>query len=241
MRAAIRSQRSRLVKWTSVGLGLATAAYAGWVGAAWFRYGRPGRAPAGPRDRLLDEFMPAYDVAERHFAYVAAPPDVTLLAAEEADLNASLLMRAIFQARSAILGARADETPRPSGLLALTKSLGWGVLAELPGREIVMGAVTQPWTPDVVFRALPPDTFRDFRDPGFVKIVWTLRADPADAGHTVFRTETRAVATDAAARARFRWYWARFSPGIILIRRLMLIQLRKEAERLATTAVAGTT
>ena len=104
-----------------------------------------------------------------------------------------------------------------------------------------MGAVTQPWMPNVVFRALPPDAFRDFRDPGYVKIVWTLRADPADAGHTVFRTETRAVATDAAARARFRWYWARFSPGIILIRRLMLIQLRKEAERRATIAAAGTT
>jgi hypothetical protein len=29
--------------------------------------------------------------------------------------------------------------------------------------------------------------------------------------------------------------------GIILIRRLMLIQLRKEAERRATTAAAGTT
>jgi hypothetical protein len=29
--------------------------------------------------------------------------------------------------------------------------------------------------------------------------------------------------------------------GIILIRRLMLIQLRKEAERCATTAAAGTT
>jgi hypothetical protein len=89
-------------------------------------------------------------------------------------------------------------------------------------------------------RALPPDTFRDFRDPGYVKIVWTLRADPADAGHTAFRTETRAVATDPAARARLRWYWARFSPGTILIRRLMLIQLRKEAERRAITAAATT-
>jgi hypothetical protein len=222
-------------------LGLATAAYGGWVVAAWFRYGRRGRAPAGARDRLLDDFMPQYDVAERHFAYVAATPEVTLLAAEEADLNESPLIRTVFQARAAILGARSDETPRPRGLLALTKSLGWGVLAERPGREIVMGAVTQPWMPDVAFRALPPDAFRDCCDPGYVKIVWTLRADPADAGHTVFRTETRAVATDGVARARFRWYWARFSPGVILIRRLMLIQLRKEAERRAITAEAGAT
>jgi len=39
---------------------------------------------------------------------------------------------------------------------------------------------------------------------------------------SVFRTETRLVTTDAAARAKFRWYWARFSPGILLIRWLML-------------------
>jgi hypothetical protein len=229
---------SRILTRIAAALGLATAAYAGWVGAAWLRYGRRGPVH-GPRDRLLDDFMPEYDVAERHFSYVAAPPAVVLLAAEEADLNSSLLMRTIFQARAAILGAHSEEVQRPSGLLALTKSLGWGVLAERPGREIVMGAVTQPWMPDVVFRALPPDAFRDFGDPGYVKIVWTLHADPADAGHTVFRTETRAVATDPAARARFRWYWARFSPGIILIRRLMLIQLRKEAERRAINAAAG--
>jgi hypothetical protein len=240
MRAATRSWTSRLAGWISLGLGLATAAYAGWVGAAWFRYGRRGRL-VGLRDRLLDDFMPEYDVAERHFAFVAASPEVTLLAAEETDLDASPLIRTIFRARAALLGARPDDTPRARGLLAFTQSIGWGVLADLPGREIVMGAVTQPWMPSVVFRALPPAAFRDFRDPGYVKIVWTLRADPADAGHTVFRTETRAVATDPAARARFRWYWARFSPGIILIRRLMLIRLRKEAERRATVVAAGTT
>ena len=61
-----------------MGLGLATVGYAGWVGATWFRYGRRGRAP-GPRDRLLDRFMPEYDVAERHFSYIAAPPEVALL------------------------------------------------------------------------------------------------------------------------------------------------------------------
>jgi hypothetical protein len=184
--------------------------------------------------------MPEYDVAERHFSYIAAPPSVALLAAEETDLDESPLIRTIIRARAALLGAHPDNTPRPRGLLAFTQSIGWGVLAELPGREIVMGAVTQPWRANVVFRALPPEAFRAFRDPGYVKIVWTLRADPADAGHAVFRTETRAVATDPAARARFRWYWARFSPGIILIRRLMLIQLRKEAERRALTAAATT-
>jgi hypothetical protein len=44
------------------------------------------------------------------------------------------------------------------------------------------------------------------------------------------------VATDAAARSKFRWYWARFSPGIVLIRRLSLGPLRRDAERLARSS-----
>jgi hypothetical protein len=97
--------------------------------------------------------------------------------------------------------------------MAQMTSLGWGVLAEEPGREIVVGAITQPWLANVVFRALPPERFREFREPGYVKIVWTLRADPAGGSQSIFRTETRVATTDAMARKRFRWYWARFSPA----------------------------
>jgi hypothetical protein len=38
------------------------------------------------------------------------------------------------------------------------------------------------------------------------------------------------------ARKRFRWYWARFSAGIVLIRRMMLWTLKREAERRARLA-----
>jgi hypothetical protein len=103
----------------------------------------------------------------------------------------------------------------------------------MPDREIVVGAVTKPWEPNVTFRALPPDDFAAFSEPGFVKIAWTLRADPVDGGASIFRTETRAVATDAGARARFRRYWALASPGIALIRQLSLRPLKREAEQRA--------
>jgi len=46
-------------------------------------------------------------------------------------------------------------------------------------------------------------------------------------------TETRAVATDAIARAKFRRYWAFLSPGIIVIRWAVLEPLKREAERRA--------
>jgi hypothetical protein len=137
-----------------------------------------------------------------------------------------------------VLGAEPDAAPQSKGLLAQMTSLGWRVLAEKPGREIVVGAVTQPWLPNVVFRGLAPEEFGAFREPGYVKIIWTLRADPVGDTESIFRTETRVTTTDPTARAKFRWYWARFSPGIVLIRRLLLGPLRTDAERRARTGAS---
>ena len=111
------------------------------------------------------------------------------------------------------------------------EGIGWGVLADIPGREIVMGAVTQPWMADVVFRPLPPDEFVAFHEPDYVKIVWTLRADPLGATESIFRTQTRVITTDSVARAKFRRYWAFASPGTVLIRWALLGPLKTEAER----------
>jgi hypothetical protein len=207
--------------------------YATIVGMTWSRYGHVTSASPDERDPLLDQFMPEYEVAERHHVRVAAPAATTLAAAADTDLQQSRIVRAIFKARELVLGAEPDAATRPKGLLAQTTSLGWRVLSETPGREVVVGAVTQPWLPNVVFRGLAPDKFRTFHEPGYVKIVWTLRADPVGDTESIFRTETRVMTTDPTARAKFRWYWARFSPGIVLIRRVMLGLLKTEAERQA--------
>ena len=60
------------------------------------------------------------------------------------------------KAREFVLGARPGDRPRPRDLLRAVQELGWGVLAERQDREIVMGAVTRPWEPDVTFHAIPP-------------------------------------------------------------------------------------
>jgi hypothetical protein len=213
------------------------AAYAGYAAVAWVRYGHASDAAPDKRDQRLDEFMPTYDVVERHHIRVHAPPAITFAAASELDLMDSRIARAIFKSRELILGSEPDTVARPRGWLAFTKSIGWGVLAEVPERQIIMGAVTQPWEANVVFRPLPPSEFAAFDDPGFIKIAWTLRADAVTATESVFRTETRALATDDTARRKFRRYWALLSPGIIVIRWSTLDLLKKEAERRARRAV----
>jgi hypothetical protein len=220
----------------AVGAGVAAGTYGAYATVTWWRYGRIPRIAGLEHDELLDRFMPVYEIVERHHIRVGAPAAVTLAAARDQDLFQVPLVRAIIKAREIILRATPDDRPQPRGLLAAVQALGWGVLAEVPGREVVVGAVTRPWEPNVTFHALPAAEFAAFSQPGLVKIAWTLRADPIDDETSIFRTETRAVATEATARARFRRYWALASPGIALIRRLSLQPLKRDAERRARCA-----
>ncbi len=218
------------------GIGVGALGYAAIAGATWLRYGHAAPARGEDLDPLLDRFMPAYEVVERHEIRVAAPALETLAAMKRVNLMDSRLVRGIFRAREIVIGA--PPSPRPSaGLLELTTSIGWGVLADVSGREIVMGAVTRPWEPNTTFRAIAPDRFAAFDEPGYVKIVWTLRVDADPAGGTLARTETRATTTDAVARAKFRGYWARFAPGISLIRRVAMSLVKRDAERASGYAV----
>jgi hypothetical protein len=218
-------------KWSVILAAIASASYATYVILTWCRYGRMRQSGAPEADALLNRFMPVYDVADRHQVHVAAPAEVTLAAACVMDIESSAIVRGIFKTREWILNSAADKAVRPRELLAGMKSLGWGVLADQPGREIVLGGATKPWEANPNFRALPPGEFAEFCEPGFVKILWTLRADPYGSNQCIFRSETRAVATDSTARRRFRLYWAFLSPGIIAIRRALLPKVKSAAER----------
>jgi hypothetical protein len=157
----------------------------------------------------------------------------------EIDLEESLVVRALFDWRALILGAKPDAPVRPRGLVARMKSFGWGLLAEAPGREVVFGAVTQPWLANPFFRALPPEEFAKFAEPGFVKIAWTLGAYPDSPFTSIARTETRAAATDRSARKLFRPYWSLVSPGVVAIRWALLRMAKTAAERRRNSAAAA--
>jgi hypothetical protein len=179
----------------------------------------------------LDSFIPEPDVRERFEKTIQAPAALVMEAACNVDLQSLPLVRMILRLRELLLRASAPAPRVPQGLLAETRNLGWGVLAETPGRLIVCGAVCQPWLADVVFTPLPPGRFRSYAGAEKVKIAWTLEAVPIGTETTRFGHETRAVATDAEARRRFHryWRWARF--GIVAIRWLLLPAIRREAER----------
>lgn len=221
---------NKITKLLAAGAGIAGASYATYVTTTFLRYGRPRRASGEAADPLLDQFMRDHDVYERHHIAVAAPAEVTLAAAKETELDRSRIIRAIFKGRELLLRSKPDTTKRPKGLVEQMTSIGWRVLAETPEREMVFGAVTKPWESNPAFRPIAPEEFAAFAEPDYVKIAWTLRADPQPDGSSVFRSETRAVATDAGARKKFRVYWSFLSPGIFIIRAAMLPAIRAAAE-----------
>ena len=217
--------------WRAVGrgVGAVTLFGLGHVATRWLRYGHVPKRKGPPT--LLDRFLPECEVLERHETRVAAPVEVTFAAARDMRLGWSPLVRAIFRGRELLMGSSATEDRPSQPLVDEVLSIGWGVLAQEPGREMVLGAVTRPWEADVKFRALPPDEFAAFREPGFAKIAWTIRAEPIGPETSRFCTETRVATTDAAARRRFRRYWTMVSPGVRLIRRESLRLVRAVAER----------
>ena len=220
----------RVVRGAAALAGICVVAAGGYVTVAWARYGHvhPGRHP----DELLDRFLPNPEVDEYHTLKVRAPAEVTYPLARDMDLMQSPPVRAIFWLRAipAMLRGEPYRREGPHGLLDETLAMGWGLLAATD-RRIVVGAYTQPWHQDVSFHALPPEEFAGFNKPGYVKIVWTMGAEPLGANESMVVTRTRVTATDPESRTRFRRYWAPMSSGIILIRYLALPLVKAQAER----------
>jgi hypothetical protein len=177
----------------------------------------------------LDELLPVFDAREHHGILVEASPQEAYDAFRRVDLSRSRLLRLIFGIRTLPAFFRRQPWGIPKGIfIDQVLSLGWVVLKEAPGQELVAGAVTQPWAAVVEFTGLPPADFVAFAEPGFVKIIWGFSAAPEGPGLTRLTTETRVLATDAAARAKFRRYWFFFSPGIRIIRRVALKLVRRD-------------
>jgi hypothetical protein len=185
-----------------------------------------------PTTGPLDRFIPRPDVRERHETVVRAPAALVMDAARNFDLQSIPTVRAIFRLRERVMGARENRGDLPKGLVSWTLAMGWGTLADDPERLFAAGASCQPWKADVVFTPIVPEQFASWTEPDRVKIAWTLEAEPLGPGRCRFVSETRAVATDFAARRKFRRYWRLARIGIVVIRWLLLPRVRREAERL---------
>jgi hypothetical protein len=229
----MKFRSSAVASGMAVGAGAAALGYAGLVAWHRSRYGKVNHATEPDTGNLLDRFLPAPEVKEHHQITIDAPAPTVLAAAKEMRLLDSRLVRALIHVRERALGGTPDRRVHPAALIPQMQSIGWVVLSERADREIVLGAATMPWHANPVFRSIPSAEFLAFRDPGYVKIAWSLRVEPVDACRCVFHTETRVTTTDAEAKEHFKRYWSFVAPGVELIRLALLRPLKREAERRA--------
>lgn len=179
---------------------------------------------------LIDSFAPNPDAAEKHSIEIAANHQVVYQAVWTADLGGSgivkglLLLRALPQ-----LLLHPGSRPRTKRAITLQTLInaGFGVLAEEPGREVLLGVTGPFWRP--VGNVLPFNE-ADFRGPvrsGVARAVWNFTVDEMDNGGTILSTETRIICGDRSSRRKFRVYWLFVRPFSGLIRLLMLRTVRR--------------
>lgn len=198
---------------------------------------------------LLEDWLPVHQFAERHSVWVAAPPPAVFDAVATTDLASSWVVRFLMGIRAvpaALANPRAAWQRmhvRP-GPVTLRRVMGYdfALLAEEPGRELVLGLEGRFWTPT---GGLVPIDAQHFRGPlgaGLVRAAWNFAVEPeARDGRPGTRlvTETRVRCADSAAHRSFARYWRIIRPFSGLVRRSMLAAIRREAEgRVAGEAAA---
>ena len=150
------------------------------------------------------------------------------------DLQAAPIVKGIFWLRAVptMLRGQLSRPQAPGDWLRRRSGAASG-----PGRGPEPGDRGRHLQPALVPAGhLPPvaaEEFATFAEPRYVKIAYTLGAEPLGPGRSRFVTRTRVVTTDAEARRRFRRYWAPMSAGIILIRYMSLPMVKGEDERRA--------
>ena len=188
---------------------------------------------------LLDEIQPVWHFRSAHSKIVDASADSVAEALESfrLDRDASPLIRFFFRAR----GLSLPSAPNPRETL---EAIGFSVLGERPGREIVFGIAGKFWAVREManlVRVPDADAFRQFDRPWQAKGGLMFLVEPMADGRTLLRTETRVTCNDLRARLLFTAYWTLIRIPSGLIREDLLRAVARRAEELERADVVGAT
>lgn len=176
---------------------------------------------------LIDDFLPGYDVRERHRIKVHAAVDRVYRAVRRLDISQTRLSMLLFRLRGIPAGSFAPSCFTLDDFLKMRFIL----LGEKPNEELLLGLVGRFWTASGELRRLDTDGFRSFNEPGYAKAVWNFSLAEQSDGSILLETETRVYCLDQASRRRFRLYWLLVGPFSGLIRREVLQAIKRSAEK----------
>jgi hypothetical protein len=171
---------------------------------------------------IVDDFLPVYDVSDA----VATMVDADVATTWDALMDVDLIEVGRRHPLVAALGAlrilpelvthllhgevppRTPERLRLRDMPTLPQDQGgWILLGERPRDEIALGLVGKFWRPVIVYAKVPPDAFREFREPGYAKTIYSLSVRAIDDRRTLLSGVMRTATTDEHARRWFRRYW----------------------------------
>jgi hypothetical protein len=186
---------------------------------------------------VLDRLVPTFQAAERHSTTIAASADQVWAALAQVSTGELGLFRLLMSLR--VLPGRLLGRPRlrfdaEEPLLGWAVRFGFTILGQDAGRELVVGAIGQPWRL-VGGRSVAVaggEDFAAFDQAGYAKMAANFRL-ASIAGDRAIRlsTETRVACTDAASARRFARYWWLIRPASGAIRRSWLAAIKRRAER----------
>ncbi len=202
-------------KWTLVGRWVAAGVAVSGAALLW-PVGGGTRTASGSME--LDRILPEYDRMERHEVVVHAPCDAAREAAENVAFTDIRGLQTLMSLRT---GRSVQLKPRPLLASMTAPGAGFSPLASTE-QEFVAGNVGRPWKGDRPTQLKSAGEFVAFHNPGYAKIAFNLRFEPAAARACSVTSETRILATDEAARSAFTRYWRIIYPGSALIRVLWL-------------------
>jgi hypothetical protein len=180
----------------------------------------------------LDDLIPAPHLVEVDQIDVAAGADVTWQRVRHGALAQEWPIRVLFSIRNLLMrGADgASPTIRMDDLRSSPQRPGFQILIDRPPHEFAVGAIGKVWRLRIPFVHLAnAGDYAVFRDPGFVKVAWSIRVVPLGGVEKCRVTvEVRVQATDERALRRFRCYFRLIGPFSRYIRRSLLTTIANE-------------
>jgi hypothetical protein len=181
---------------------------------------------------MLDTVLSTPRLLEIDHVELAAPPERVWPSIRHDNLARSALIRALFALRSLperLRGKSGDAVLRIDDLVSSEARPGFQVLAEDPGREVVVGAIGKVWQPEIPFVHVEgAAAYAAFDALGFVKVAWALRVLPWGETGSRVEIEVRVDATDDESWRKFERYFRVIGLGSHFIRRTLLASLERD-------------
>ena len=180
----------------------------------------------------LDDWMPRWQIRERHIIPIAAPPEKVFAAIHAVRADDIFLFRTLIAIRRC--GQTGPESimnaPEQKPILDVATQTTFVLLADEPPRELVIGTVVAAPPRARASGRLTPELFQKKLQPGVALATMNFLVTPDDHGGSTISTETRIYANNKSVLRRFAIYWRVIHPGSDIIRRMWLRAVKQRAE-----------